>query len=114
LWSIGKDRRAHGGFPGADVVRKQIAEGAPRKRVGLLPEGKSIAREGSEIAIAGKVVGKVTSGGFAPTLGRAVAMGYVDKAHAANGTKLDLMVRGKPVPAEIVPMPFVKHAYYRG
>jgi len=114
LWSIGKDRRAHGGFPGADVVRKQISEGAPRKRVGLLPEGKSIAREGSEIAIAGKVVGKVTSGGFAPTLGRAVAMGYVDKAHAANGTKLDLVVRGKPVPAEIVPMPFVKHAYYRG
>jgi aminomethyltransferase len=114
LWSIGKERRVHGGFPGADVIRKQIAEGALRKRVGLLPEGKAIAREGSEIAIAGKVVGKVTSGGFAPTLGRAVAMGYVEKAHAANGTRVDLMVRGKPVPAQIVPMPFVKHAYYRG
>ena len=114
LWSIGKERRTQGGFPGAASVRRQIAEGAPRRRVGLLPEGKAIAREGAEIIIAGKTVGKVTSGGFAPTLGRAVAMGYVERAHAANGTKLDLLVRGKPVPAEIVPMPFVKHAYYRG
>jgi aminomethyltransferase len=114
LWSIGKERRVQGGFPGAAIVQKQIAEGAPRRRVGLLPEGKAIAREGAEIAIAGKIVGKVTSGGFGPTLGRAVAMGYVERAHAATGTKLELLVRGKPVPAEIVPMPFVKHAYYRG
>jgi aminomethyltransferase len=119
LWSIGKDRRRQGGFPGANIIQKQIAEGAPRKRVGLLPEGKAIAREGAEIALsdkngAGKTVGKVTSGGFSPTLGRAVAMGYVERAHSANGSKVDLLVRGKPVPAEIVPMPFVKHAYYRG
>ncbi|WP_296379511.1 glycine cleavage system aminomethyltransferase GcvT [Reyranella sp.] len=114
LWSIGKERRAQGGFPGAGVIQKQIAEGAPRKRVGLLPEGKAIAREGAEIALAGRVIGKVTSGGFAPTLGRAVAMGTVEKALSANGTRVDLVVRGKPVPAEIVPMPFVKHAYYRG
>jgi aminomethyltransferase len=114
LWSIGKERRVQGGFPGAAVIQKQIAEGAPRKRVGLLPDGKAIAREGAEIAIAGKIVGKVTSGGFAPTLGRAVAMGYVDKASSANGSKVELLVRGKPVPADIVPMPFVKHAYYRG
>jgi aminomethyltransferase len=114
LWSIGKERRSNGGFPGAPVIQKQIAEGAPRKRVGLMPEGKAIAREGAEIAVGGKIVGKVTSGGFAPTLGRAVAMGYVEKTSSANGTKVDLVVRGKPVPAEIVPMPFVKHAYYRG
>jgi aminomethyltransferase len=114
LWSIGKERRVQGGFPGASVIQKQIAEGAPRKRVGLLPEGKAIARDGAEISIAGKVIGKVTSGGFAPTLGRAIAMGYVEKPHSAIGTKLDLVVRGKPVPTEIVPMPFVKHAYYRG
>jgi len=114
LWSIGKERRIQGGFPGAAIIQRQIAEGAPRKRVGLLPDGKAIAREGAEIALAGKVVGKVTSGGFSPTLGRAVAMGYVERAHSANGTKVDLVVRGKPVPAEIVPMPFVKHAYYRG
>src|SRR5882757_490467 len=114
LWSIGKERRTQGGFPGAAVIQKQIAEGAPRKRVGLLPEGKAIAREGAEIAIGGTVIGKVTSGGFAPTLGRAVAMGYLERAHSANGTKVELLVRGNPVPAEIVPMPFVKHAYYRG
>jgi len=114
LWSIGKERRIKGGFPGASIVQKQIAEGAPRRRVGLLPEGKAIARDGAEIVIGGKVAGKVTSGGFAPTMNRAIAMGYVDKAQSANGTKVELMVRGKPVPAEIVPMPFVKHAYYRG
>lgn len=119
LWSIGKERRTQGGFPGAAIVQQQIAEGAPRKRVGLLPEGKAIAREGAEIALSdksggGKTVGKVTSGGFAPTLGRAIAMGYVERAHSANGTKVELLVRGKPVPAQIVPMPFVKHAYYRG
>jgi aminomethyltransferase len=119
LWSIGRERRAQGGFPGAAVVQKQIAEGAPRRRVGLAPEGKAIAREGAEIAIGGRIVGKVTSGGFAPSLGRAVAMGYVERAPfgekgAANGTKVELLVRGKPVPAEIVAMPFVKHAYYRG
>jgi aminomethyltransferase len=114
LWSIGKERRTRGGFPGAGVMQKQIAEGAPRKRVGLLPEGKAIAREGNAIAIAGEIVGKVTSGGFSPTLGRAIAMGYVERARSANGTKVELLVRGKPVPAEIVPMPFVKHAYWRG
>ncbi len=123
LWSIGKERRAGGsragGYPGADVIQKQIAEGAPRRRVGLMPDGKAIAREGAEIAIDGTVVGKVTSGGFSPTLGRPVAMGYVERAAvpagpAANGTRVELVVRGKPVPAEIAPMPFVKHAYYRG
>lgn len=113
-WSIGKERRTAGGFPGAAVVLRQLAEGAPRKRVGLLPEGKAIAREGADIAVAGKLVGKVTSGGFSPTLGRAVAMGYVERPHAANGNKVELVVRGKPVPAEIVAMPFVKHAYFRG
>lgn len=114
LWSIGKERRVAGGFPGAAVIQSQIANGAPRKRVGILPEGKAIARDGAEIVIAGKAVGKVTSGGFSPTMGRAIAMGYVERARSANGTKVELLVRGKPVPAEIVPMPFVKHAYYRG
>jgi aminomethyltransferase len=114
LWSVGKERREKGGFPGAAVIQKQIKEGSARKRVGILPEGKAIAREGAEIAIAGKIVGKVTSGGFSPTLGRAIAMGYVERSQSANGTKVELIVRGKPVPAEIVPMPFVKHDYFRG
>jgi aminomethyltransferase len=114
LWSIGKERRAQGGFPGAALIQRQITEGTPRKRVGLLPGGKAIAREGTEIVNDSRIVGKVTSGGFAPTLGRAVAMGYVERARSANGTRVELIVRGKPVPAEIAPMPFVKHAYYRG
>ncbi|MBX3498407.1 MAG: glycine cleavage system aminomethyltransferase GcvT [Alphaproteobacteria bacterium] len=115
LWSVGKERRAQGGFPGAAVVQKQIAEGAPRRRVGLKPEGRTIAREGAEIVDgAGKVIGKVTSGGFGPSLNGPMAMGYVERAQAANGTKLALVVRGKPVAAEVVPMPFVKHTYFRG
>ncbi|MGE0421105.1 MAG: glycine cleavage system aminomethyltransferase GcvT [Reyranellaceae bacterium] len=115
LWSIGKERRAQGGFPGAAVVQKQIAEGAPRRRVGLKPEGRTIAREGAEIVDgSGRVVGKVTSGGFGPSLNGPMAMGYVERPLAANGTKLALMVRGKPVAAEVVPMPFVKHTYFRG
>ena len=95
LWSIGKERRAQGGFPGASVIQQQIKDGAPRKRVGLLPEGKAIAREGAEIVIAGRQVGKVTSGGFAPSLNGPVAMGYVEKAQAQMGTKVQLIVRGK-------------------
>ncbi len=115
LWSVGKERRVQGGFPGAAVVQKQIADGPSRRRVGLKPEGRTIAREGAEIVDgAGKVVGKVTSGGFGPSLNGPMAMGYVERAHAASGTKLALMVRGKPVAADVVPMPFVKHTYFRG
>jgi aminomethyltransferase len=115
VWSIGKERRAKGGFPGDNTIIRQIAGGPPRRRVGLRPEGRTIAREGTEIVDAsGAVVGKITSGGFGPSLNGPLAMGYVERAHAAAGTKLALMVRGKPVPAEIVPMPFVKHTYWRG
>ena len=115
VWSIGKERRAKGGFPGDRIIIRQIADGPPRRRVGLRPEGRTIAREGTEIVdAAGAAVGKVTSGGFGPSLNGPLAMGYVERAHAATGTKLALMVRGKPVPAEVVPMPFVKHTYWRG
>jgi aminomethyltransferase len=115
VWSIGKERRVQGGFPGDQIITRQIASGPPRRRVGLRPEGRTIAREGAEIVDAGgSVIGKVTSGGFGPSLNGPMAMGYVDRAHAATGTKLALMVRGKKVPAEIVPMPFVKHTYWRG
>ncbi len=115
VWSIGKERRAKGGFPGDLIIIRQIAEGPPRRRVGLRPEGRSIAREGTEIVdAAGAEVGKVTSGGFGPSLNGPLAMGYVARAHAAPGTKLALTVRGKPVAAEVAPMPFVKHTYWRG
>ena len=114
-WSIGKRRRAEGGFPGADVIRRQIADGAARKRVGILPDGKAPAREGTEITNEdGAVIGVVTSGGFGPSAGRPVAMGYVDSGHAAKETPVNLIVRGKPRPGRIAAMPFVPNRYYRG
>lgn len=115
LWSIQKRRREEGGFPGADVVKRQIAEGPARKRVGILPEGRAPAREHTEIWDAGgKPIGEITSGGFGPTVGAPVAMGYVATAQAAAGTALQLVVRGVPRPAKVAPMPFVPQRYYRG
>lgn len=113
-WSIQKRRREEGGFPGAARIQREFAEGTARIRVGLLPEGRAPAREGAEIALAdGTIVGKVTSGGFGPTLNGPCAMGYVAREHAAPGTKLDLIVRGKPLPATIAAMPFVPNNYKR-
>ena len=114
LWAYHKRRRAEGGFPGAAVLQRQLAEGAPKKRVGILPDGKAPAREHAEITLGARRVGEITSGGFGPTVGGPVAMGYVETAHAAPGTALSLMVRGTPRPARIVKLPFVAQRYYRG
>jgi aminomethyltransferase len=115
LWSISKRRREAGGFFGYEQVTRAIDHGPSRLRVGFLLEGQAPAREGSEIATPeGQTIGRITSGGFAPSLGRPVAMGYADAAHAAPGTQLCLIVRGKPLAAKIVPMPFVPHHYFRG
>ncbi len=119
LWAMQKVRRPGGaragGFPGAERIFAQLAEGAPRKRVGLLVEGKAPVREGAELVdTAGRVVGKVTSGGFGPTLGAPVAMGYVETASASIGTELNALVRGKPVPVKVAKTPFVPQRYYRG
>ncbi len=112
---IGKRRREEGGFAGADRILRELAEGPARLRVGLLPEGRAPAREGAEIQSAdGKTIGAVTSGGFAPTLGAPVAMGYVETAFAETGTDVNLIVRGKALPAKVADMPFVPHRYYRG
>ena len=114
-WSIGKRRRETGGFPGADIIQRQIAGGVARKRVGILPDGKAPAREGTEITDAGGApVGVVTSGGFGPTAGGPVAMGYVATAQAVKETPVNLVVRGTPRPGRVVPMPFVPNRYYRG
>ncbi|MGA7383522.1 MAG: glycine cleavage system aminomethyltransferase GcvT [Methylocella sp.] len=114
-WSISKRRREDGGFFGYENVKRAIDHGPSRLRAGFLLEGKVPAREGSEIVRReGQTIGRVTSGGFAPSLGRPVAMGYADAAHAAPGTQVCLMVRGKPLAAKIVPMPFVPHHYFRG
>ncbi|MCI0466895.1 MAG: glycine cleavage system aminomethyltransferase GcvT, partial [Beijerinckiaceae bacterium] len=115
LWSIPKRRRLEGGFLGCDAVKQAIACRPRRLRAGILLDGKVPAREGAEILGAGDgIIGRVTSGGFAPSLGRPAAMGYVDQAHCAPGTEVFLRVRGKELGAKIVPMPFVPHRYFRG
>jgi aminomethyltransferase len=97
VWSLGKRRKEARDFPGADRVSRHLADGA-----------------GTEIADkTGRVIGRVTSGGFGPSLNAPLAMGYVESAFAANGTKLDLLVRGKALGAEVVAMPFVPNRYKR-
>jgi aminomethyltransferase len=113
-WSIPKRRRETGGFPGADIIIAQLRDGPPRKLVSILPEGRAPARAGTEITHEGQPVGTVTSGGFGPSIGAPLCLGYVEAAHAEIGTALDLMVRGKPRPARIVPTPVVAHRYVRG
>ena len=80
-----------------------------------MPEGRAPAREGAEIIdIDGETVGKITSGGFGPSVGGPVAMGYVDTKSAEIGTKVGLLVRGKTIAAQIVKLPFVKHSFHCG
>jgi aminomethyltransferase len=111
-WSIQKRRRTDGGFPGFERVRDELARGPSRKRVGIKPEGRAPAREGTEIlSIEGERIGIVTSGGFGPSVNAPVAMGYVQSAHAASGTPVNLMVRGKALAASVAPMPFFPHRY---
>jgi aminomethyltransferase len=113
VWSIGKRRKTEGGFAGADIVLDKLLNGVARNRVGIRPGGQAPAREGSAIAKDGRVVGRVTSGGFGPSLGAPLAMGYVESGFAQDGTKLELLVRGKTLDAEVATMPFVPHRYKR-
>ena len=114
-WSIGKRRREEGGFPGADVIQKQLADGVTRRRVGIKPTGRAPAREGTEIVDQdGKAIGAITSGGFGPTVDGPVAMGYVAVDHAKTGTPVGLTIRGKRHDATVAKMPFVPQRYYRG
>ena len=114
LWTIPKRRRESADYPGADIVSTHLASGAPRLRVGLLPDGRAPAREGTDIcAPDGASIGTVTSGGFSPTLGRPVAMGYVATDFADPDTPVHLMVRGRALPARVSEMPFVPHKYVR-
>ena len=119
LWAISKARRADGaragGFPGADQIFTQQQTGVSRKRVGLLPQERTPVREGAEIVDAdGTVIGSVCSGGFGPTLGGPLAMGYLDSAFIALDTEVSALVRGKKVPLRVSKMPFVPQRYYRG
>lgn len=111
LWSIPKHRREHGGFPGAARIQREIAQGPARKIVGIRPEGRAPAREGTVIMSDGNEVGVITSGGFGPSAGGPVALGFVLPDLAQPGQKLDLIVRGKALPAEVVKLPFVNKSF---
>jgi aminomethyltransferase len=114
MWSIAKRRREHGGFMGATRVQNEIITGTKRKRVGVKPDGRAPAREGTVIQnAAGRVIGQITSGGFGPTIGSPVAMGYVEAEYAAEATPLLLVVRDKALPATVVKLPFVPNRFKR-
>ncbi len=119
-WAIQKVRRTGGdragGFPGAEAILAQMADGAARKRVGLLPEGRAPMREGVEL-FAGpensKPIGRITSGGFGPTVGGPVAMGYLPAEYTAPGTTVYGELRGKRLPVKVTAMPFVAPGFKR-
>jgi len=112
-FGINKRRKAEGGFPGAERIQRELSQGTGRKWIGLALEGRMAAREGADVFADSTRVGTVTSGGFSPTLGHPIAMAYVDSAHVAHGTDLEIVVRGKRLPARVVPTPFVPHRYHR-
>ena len=112
-WSIQKRRRAEGGFPGAERIQREFAQGPARLRVGIKPEGRAPAREGTEITLDDQSIGKVTSGGFGPSINGPIAMGYVEARYAAPNTAVMLTVRGKPMPARVATLPFLPHNYVR-
>jgi aminomethyltransferase len=119
-WSIQKSRRnggaRAGGFPGADKILAQLANGAPRRRVGLRPEGRAPVREGA-VLFASETstgqIGAISSGGFGPSLNAPVAMGYLPTALAASGGLVFAELRGQRLPLRIAAMPFVPNTYKR-
>ncbi len=113
-WTIAKRRREAQDFPGAVAICDQLAHGPTRLRVGIRPEGRAPARTDTAIAAEdGTGAGTITSGGFGPTAGGPVAMGYVRRDLAAEGTPLNLLIRGKQLPARVAALPFVPHRYVR-
>jgi aminomethyltransferase len=119
-WSVQKSRRTGGaragGFPGAEKILSQFEQGASRRRVGLLPEGRAPVREGALLFpddTSSESIGKVTSGGFGPSLNAPVAMGYLPMALSANGTKIFAEVRGQRLPLQVAAMPFIPNTYKR-
>ena len=112
-FAINKRRRSEGGFLGADRLLRELADGAPRKWVGLTLEGRQAAREGAEVFAGDRKVGVLTSGGFSPSLEAPIATAYVATAQAVPGTALEIEVRGKRLAATVTPLPFVPHRYHR-
>ncbi|HXO69074.1 MAG TPA: glycine cleavage T C-terminal barrel domain-containing protein, partial [Bradyrhizobium sp.] len=119
-WSIQKSRRKGGaragGFSGADIILSQLENGAPRRRVGLKPEGRAPVREGAPLfadTSSGEQIGAVTSGGFGPSLNAPVSMGYLPTSHAAPGGTVFAELRGQRLPLRVTAMPFVPNTYKR-
>jgi aminomethyltransferase len=112
-FAINKRRREQGGFAGAERILGALADGPAKKRVGLKIEGKMPAREGALIFHGSTQIGVLTSGGFAPSLGVPIAMGYVTRDFAAPGTAVEIEVRGKRIAATVSPMPFIPNRYHR-
>jgi len=113
-FAIAKRRRVEADFLGAQPILDHLHYGAPRRRVGIRPDGRAPAREGTEIVAAdGTDAGDITSGGFSPSLNMPIAMGYLRRDLAALDTRLDLLVRGKRLPARVASLPFVPHRYAR-
>ena len=114
-WTIGKRRKLTRDFPAVERLMAQLLEGTVHKRIGIKVLDKTPAREGAELVNGdGAVVGRVTSGGFGPSAGVPIAMGYVQSGFAADGTELQALVRGTPRAAVVSPLPFVPHRYYKG
>lgn len=112
-WAIGKRRRSEGGFLGADVIIKQLEEGPLIRRVGFISSGPP-SRSHSEVQDdKGETLGEITSGGFSPCLKKNIAMGYVKSGSHKGGTKVKVVVRGKPYDGTITKMPFVPTKYYK-
>jgi aminomethyltransferase len=119
-WSIQNSRRPGGaragGFPGAEVILPQLEQGPPRRRVGLKPQGRAPVREGAPLfadEASPQPIGKVTSGGFGPSINAPVAMGYLPVLHAGTGSLVFAELRGQRLPLQVTPLPFVAHAYHR-
>jgi aminomethyltransferase len=119
-WSIQKSRRnggaRAGGFPGADKILAQLGKGAPRRRVGLKPEGRAPVREAAPLfadATSSEQIGAVTSGGFGPSINAPIAMGYLPSSHTASGGLVFAELRGQRLPLRVAPMPFVPNTYKR-
>ena len=118
-WALSRNRRRggsrEGGFPGADIILDQLANGTAQTRVGILPEGKAPLRDGTELFDEDEnLIGRVTSGGYGPSLGRPIAMGYISSELSNPGHALNALVRGKERPAQVAMLPFIMQRYYRG
>ena len=113
-WAIGKKRREEGGFNGWEKIKENLEKGSPKLRVGILPDGKIIAREGTKIfSNSDEEIGVVTSGTFGPSVNAPVAMGYLSTSFSEIGTKIKLEVRGKKYEGKIAVLPFYKKSYVK-